>query len=229
MANIFDIIGPIMIGPSSSHTAGAVRIGNLAKNILREDVKKAVITFYGSFALTWKGHGTDKAILAGLLGFPTDDARIKDAYKFIEDAKLDYTFIEKKSEKELEKVFHPNTIYLEVWGETRSINILCSSIGGGVIILDKVNDIEVHYKGKYPTLVIVNKDTPGMAAKVTNIISEKNINIETMSITPYEDNSPNRGYAVTVIGADDIIPLDVVETIRSLENIKETILLDKLY
>ena len=106
---------------------------------------------------------------------------------------------------------------------------MCSSIGGGVIVLDKVNDIEVHYKGKYPTLVIVNKDTPGMAAKVTNIISGKNINIETMSITPYEDNSPNRGYAITVIGADDIIPLDVVDTIRGLENIKETILLDKLY
>ena len=225
MANIFDIIGPVMIGPSSSHTAGAVRMGNLAKNILREDVRKAVIKLHGSFALTWQGHGTDKAILAGLLGFPTDDARIRDAYKFIEDAKLEYTFIE----TELEDAFHPNSIHTEVWGDTRSINILCSSIGGGVIVLDKVNDIEVHYKGKYPTLVIVNKDTPGMAAKVTNIISGKNINIETMSITPYEDNSPNRGYAITVIGADDIIPLDVVDTIRGLENIKETILLDKLY
>ncbi len=225
MADIFDIIGPIMIGPSSSHTAGAVRMGNLAKNILREDVKKAVIKLHGSFALTWKGHGTDKAILAGLLGFPTDDARIRDAYKFIEEAKLDYTFIE----TELEDAFHPNSIHIEVWGGTRTINILCSSIGGGVIILDKVNGIEVSYKGKYPTLVIVNKDTPGMASKITNIISEKNINIETMNITPYEDNSPNKGYAVTVIGSDEVIPLDVVDTIRALENIKETILLDKLY
>lgn len=225
MADIFDIIGPVMIGPSSSHTAGAVRMGNLAKQILREDVKKAAMKLHGSFGLTWQGHGTDKALLAGLLGYSTDDPRIRDSYALAAESGLEYEFIP----TELEDAFHPNSIHIEVWGKTRNINILASSIGGGMIILDKVNGIEVHYEGVYPTLVIVNRDTPGVAAYVTTKISEKGINIETMSITPNLMKVGDELCAVTVIGTEVSLDDETIEEIRSLENVVETIFLNKLY
>ena len=214
-----------MIGPSSSHTAGALRIANLAKNILKEDVKTAVIKLHGSFALTWKGHGTDKAILAGLLGLETDDLKIRNAYQLAKKAKLDYKFIP----TDLKDAYHPNSLFVEVWGETRNINILASSIGGGIIVLDKVNGIEIHYRGEYPTLVIVNKDTPGVAAKVTNIISYMGINIETMSVTPIHKKEKHRGHAVTIIGLSKILSESTIDTISQIENVDETIFLNKLY
>lgn len=225
MTKLFDIIGPVMIGPSSSHTAGAVRMGKLARKILKEDVKEAKIYLHGSFALTWKGHGTDKAILAGLLGFDTDDARIRDSYDFANKANMKYVFIETN----IEDAFHPNTAYIEVKGDTNCANILASSIGGGVIVLDKVNGIEVHYKGECPTLVIVNKDTPGVAAKVTTIISSYGINIETMTITPRITRGEEKGYAITVIGVSDNIPGEIEEEIKKIDNVKDFIFLDKLY
>ena len=224
MAGLFDIIGPVMIGPSSSHTAGACRIGKLAKKILGEDVKEAKIYLHGSFALTWKGHGTDKAILAGLLGFETDDPRLRDSYSFAEKANLKYEFIPTK----LREAFHPNTVYIEAKGDNNEINILASSIGGGLIVLDKVNGIEVHYKGDFPTIAIVNKDVPGIIAKVTSIIFENGINIENMDVTP-QFEGPNKGYAIIVIGMTDVISEEIENKIRSIENIRDFVFLDKLY
>lgn len=225
MSTLFDIIGPVMIGPSSSHTAGAVRMGKLARKILKEEVREAKIYLHGSFALTWKGHGTDKAILAGLLGFDTDDVRIRDSYRIADEANMKYEFIEAN----LEDAFHPNTAYIEVKGDSKSANMMASSIGGGVIVLDIVNGIEVHYRGEYPTLVIVNKDTPGVAAKVTAIISNYGINIETMSITPQTTRGEDKGYAITVIGVSNSIPGEVEEEIINLDNVRDFIFLDKLY
>ena len=224
MAGLFDIIGPVMIGPSSSHTAGACRIGKLAKKILGEEVKEAKICLHGSFALTWKGHGTDKAILAGLLGFETDDPRLRDSYRFADESNLKYEFIPTK----LREAFHPNSVYIEAKGENNEINILASSIGGGLIVLDKVNGIEVHYKGDFPTIAIVNRDVPGIIAKVTSIIFEKGINIENMNVTP-QFEGPNRGYAIIVIGMTDIISKEIEDKIRSIENIRDFVFLDKLY
>ncbi len=225
MADIFDIIGPVMIGPSSSHTAGAVRMGNLAREILREDVRKAVMKLHGSFRLTWKGHGTDKALLAGLLGYSTDDAKIRDSYDLAKKENLEYEFIP----VDLEDAFHPNSIYIEVWGDTRNVNILASSIGGGMIILDKVNGIKVHYEGESPTLVIVNRDTPGVAAHITRVISSNDINIEAMRITPNSIKVKDELCAVMVIGVSMELNDKIVEEIRNLDNVIETIFLNKLY
>ncbi|WP_300367963.1 L-serine ammonia-lyase, iron-sulfur-dependent subunit beta [Brachyspira sp.] len=224
MATLFDIIGPVMIGPSSSHTAGACRIGKLAKNILGEDVREAKIYLHGSFALTWKGHGTDKAILAGLLGFDTDDPRLRDSYDIAYKSNLKYEFIPTK----LREAFHPNTLYIEAKGDNNEINILASSIGGGLIVLDKVNGIEVHYKGDFPTIAIVNKDVPGIIAKVTSIIFENGINIENMNVTP-QFEGPNKGYAIIVIGMTDVISEEIENKIRNIENIRDFVFLDKLY
>lgn len=224
MATLFDIIGPVMIGPSSSHTAGACRIGKLAKKILGEDVKEAKIYLHGSFTLTWKGHGTDKAILAGLLGFETDDARLRDSYSIADKSGLKYEFIPTT----LRDAFHPNSVYIEAKGQSNEINILASSIGGGLIVLDKVNGIEVHYKGDFPTIAIVNKDVPGIIAKVTSIIFENDINIENMNVTP-QFEGPNKGYAIIVIGMTNVISKEIEEKIRNIENIRDFVFLDKLY
>lgn len=224
MADLFDIIGPVMIGPSSSHTAGACRIGKLAKKILDEDVKEAKIYLHGSFAMTWKGHGTDKAILAGLLGFETYDPRLRDSYDIAHKNDLKYEFIPTA----LREAFHPNSVYIEAKGKTNEINILASSIGGGLIVLDKVNGIEVHYKGDFPTIAIVNRDVPGIIAKVSSIIFENGINIENMSVTPQFEGA-NKGYAIIVIGMTDIINSDIENKIRSIENIRDFVFLDKLY
>lgn len=224
MATLFDIIGPVMIGPSSSHTAGACRIGKLAKKILGEDVREAKIYLHGSFALTWKGHGTDKALLAGLLGFETDDPKLRDSYSYAEKANLKYEFIPTT----LREAFHPNSVYIEVKGDNNEANILASSIGGGSIVLDKVNGIEVHYKGDFPTIAIVNKDVPGIIAQVTSIIFENDINIENMSVTP-QFEGPNRGYAIIVIGMTNVISKEIENKIRSIENIRDFVFLDKLY
>ena len=224
MATLFDIIGPVMIGPSSSHTAGACRIGKLAKKILGEDVREAKIYLHGSFALTWKGHGTDKALLAGLLGFETDDPKLRDSYSYAEKANLKYEFIPTT----LREAFHPNSVYIEVKGDSNEANILASSIGGGSIVLDKVNGIEVHYKGDFPTIAIVNKDVPGIIAQVTSIIFENDINIENMSVTP-QFEGPNRGYAIIVIGMTNVISKEIENKIKSIENIRDFVFLDKLY
>lgn len=221
MANLFDIIGPIMIGPSSSHTAGAVRMGNLARNIIKEDVLEAHIYLHGSFALTWKGHGTDKALIAGLLGYPTDDVRIRDAYNEMNKAGLKVEFIE----TELKDAFHTNSTLIEAKGKTNNTKILTSSIGGGVIILDKIEGIEVHYKGEYPTIVIVNRDVPGVVAKVTSLISDYGVNIETMSITPDKESKK----ATIVIGLETLISKELEDKIKKVENIEKYIFLEKLY
>ena len=192
--------------------------------MIRDSAEKAKIYLHGSFALTWKGHGTDKAILAGLLGFETDDPRLRDSYRFADESNLKYEFIPTK----LREAFHPNSVYIEAKGENNEINILASSIGGGLIVLDKVNGIEVHYKGDFPTIAIVNRDVPGIIAKVTSIIFEKGINIENMNVTP-QFEGPNRGYAIIVIGMTDIISKEIEDKIRSIENIRDFVFLDKLY
>lgn len=224
MASLFDIIGPVMIGPSSSHTAGACRIGKLVKKILGEDVREAKIYLHGSFSLTWKGHGTDKAILAGLLGFETFDSRLRDSYKLADDMGLKYEFFPTT----LRDAFHPNSVYIEAKGDKNKVNILASSIGGGLIELDKINGIEVHYRGDYPTIAIVNKDVPGVIAKVTSIIYDNGINIENMNVTPQFEGE-NKGYAIIVIGMTDIITKEIEEKIKAISDIKDFVFLDKLY
>ena len=175
---VFDIIGPIMIGPSSSHTAGAVRIGKYARSILGDTPIYALIRFSGSFAKTYKGHGTDKAIIAGILGMETDDERIRRSLEVAVEEGLEYTF----EEADIDGA-HPNTaeVILKA-ADGKEIVVQGASIGGGNIVINRINGTVVSITGKSDTLIIPHEDVPGMIAVVTQILAQHSVNIHGFSL-----------------------------------------------
>ncbi|MDF2540728.1 MAG: sdhB [Herbinix sp.] len=211
MLGAFDIIGPIMIGPSSSHTAGAVRIGKYAYSILGEKPVKARVGFSGSFAKTYRGHGTDKAIIAGILGMNTDDKRICNSLEIAKEEGLDYTL----ETLELDGV-HPNTVDLEIEGENgRIVNIRGSSVGGGNILINKINGADVLISGKSAALIITHLDIPGMIAKVSNIVGSNGININKFSLNREEKG----GIAIMTIEIDGDIDPSIQQIIQEVPNV----------
>ena len=217
MLQVFDILGPIMIGPSSSHTAGAVRIGKYARSVLGKKPVKAVIRFSGSFAKTYKGHGTDKAVIAGILGMDTDDSRIRNSMQIATEEGLDFTFIEEDIDGA-----HPNTAEITLTdAEGRSALIQGASIGGGNIVINKINDTEVSISGKSDTLVIPHDDVPGMIAVVTNILAEKGVNVHGFSL----GRDRKGGIAVMTIEIDGDIDESINEAIMECPNIHASTIL----
>ena len=209
--NIFYILGPVMVGPSSSHTAGAVRIGNISRKLLADKPIKAEIYLHGSFALTGVGHGTDKAIVAGLLGMNTDDMRIPNSFEIAKEEGLNFS-VNKINLKEV----HPNTALLKLEGEKgRTLEITAASVGGGRISIEQLDGIETHFSGDYPTLVVHNIDQPGHVAEVTSALSHHAINIATLNL--YRDK--RGGYAVMIVETDQPIPERVVKWLEHLEGI----------
>ncbi|MFI3237086.1 MAG: L-serine ammonia-lyase, iron-sulfur-dependent subunit beta [Lachnospiraceae bacterium] len=171
--NVFDMIGPVMIGPSSSHTAGAARIGKVGYALLGEDVKEAHITLYGSFAKTYKGHGTDKALVAGVLGMKPDDKKLRNSLEIASQKGVYISFIESLEEKE-----HPNTVKLELNGvDGKAITLEAMSVGGGNIMVTSVNDMHVSFDCKHPTIVVLHSDVPGVIAEVAEELAKSKINI----------------------------------------------------
>ena len=210
--SIFEIMGPIMIGPSSSHTAGAVRIGNMARKILHDEPEVMRIYFHGSFAETYKGHGTDVAIVGGLLGYSPDDERIRTS---LDTAKEQGKVVE-FHRFELQHA-HPNTIKLELIGVTgKSLTVIGSSIGGGEILITRIDSFAVKLTGKYPTIWILHIDKPGIIAKVTSALALDGINIATMEVFR-EDRG---ALASMVIETDQEVPPEVVNEIHSFINVK---------
>ncbi|MDO5402122.1 MAG: L-serine ammonia-lyase, iron-sulfur-dependent subunit beta [Eubacteriales bacterium] len=211
--NIFDIIGPVMVGPSSSHTAGAVRIGLISRKLLGEPVKKAEILLYGSFLATGKGHGTQKALVAGLMGMEPDDNRIPDALELAAAYGLDVIF----GEAALRDA-HPNSVQLKLVGETgRMLEIIGESIGGGIINIAQIDGIATNFSGDYPTLVVHNIDQPGHVTEVTSMLAHKSVNIATMQL--YRSN--RGGDAVMVIECDQEIPKESISWLEHIEGIKK--------
>ena len=167
MINIFDMMGPVMVGPSSSHTAGAARIGNMGRTLLGEEVARADIGLHGSFAETGFGHGTDRALLAGLLGMKPDDIRIPDSFALAVEQGLAFTF-----DKTELKEAHPNTAILQLsTAGGRELEVQASSLGGGRIMVNKLDGINVNFNGDSPTLIVHNLDQPGHVAEVTSMLS----------------------------------------------------------
>ena len=217
MLQVFDILGPIMIGPSSSHTAGAVRIGKYARSVLGKKPVKAVIRFSGSFAKTYKGHGTDKAVIAGILGMDTDDSRIRNSMQIATEEGLDFIFIEEDIDGA-----HPNTAEITLTdADGRSALIQGASIGGGNIVINKINDTEVSISGKSDTLVIPHDDVPGMIAVVTNILAEKGVNVHGFSL----GRDRKGGIAVMTIEIDGDIDESINEAIMECPNIHASTIL----
>ena len=164
--NMFDILGPITVGPSSSHTAGAIRIGLACRIILGEDVKKAKVTFYGSFADTYRGHGTDKAVIGGLLGFNTDNVKVRDSLQLAQLRGMEYELTTAEEPR-----FHPNTVRIEAQGALKSVNLRGVSVGGGAIRLVELNGFAIDAACLYDTLVVFHQDAPGTLAGMAQTLS----------------------------------------------------------
>lgn len=209
--NIFDILGPVMVGPSSSHTAGAVRIGLAVRKLLRSAPVRANITLSGSFASTGTGHGTDRALVAGLLGMTPDDIRIPESFEIAREEGLVFSFY-----KENIRDAHPNTALLEVWNqEGRTLKIQASSLGGGRIMINKLDDVQINVTGERPVLMIHNVDQPGYVAEVASLLAGEKINIATMTL--YRDK--RGGYAVMVIETDQNIPESAIFRLKKSKGI----------
>ncbi|MFU0789649.1 L-serine ammonia-lyase, iron-sulfur-dependent subunit beta [Virgibacillus proomii] len=175
--SVFDIIGPVMIGPSSSHTAGAARIGKAARNLLGEEPTWAKIHLYESFAKTYKGHGTDFALVGGLLGFETDDPRMSKALDIAKERNFDIEFIEDTA-----AVNHPNTVRLIIGSDTNQIELVGISIGGGKVEITELNGFVLRLSGNHPALLVMHNDRFGAIASVTSILAKHEINIGHMEV-----------------------------------------------
>lgn len=212
--NIFDIIGPVMVGPSSSHTAGAVKIGNVCRKLIGEKITDAEILLHGSFLATGKGHGTDKALVAGLMSFAVDDSRIPDSFRIAEEEGLRYRF----GAIDLGEDAHPNSVRMNLTSESgRKLEVQASSIGGGRIMINRIDGLEANFSGDLPTLIVHNLDQPGHVAEVTSMLEHKSVNIATMQLY----RSGRGGHAVMVIECDQEIPRESLKWLEHLEGIEK--------
>lgn len=215
--NVFDILGPVMIGPSSSHTAGAARIGLITRALLGQPPVRASILLHGSFAKTYKGHGTDKALVAGILGMQADDERIRFS---LDEAKKEGLLIEITT-GDLDDA-HPNTAEITLTGKDgQVVSLRGSSIGGGNIIVTKVNAMDVSLTGQHTTLIVLHKDTPGTIAAVTELMADCGVNICNFRLS----RKAKGGQAVMTIEIDGCFDAAVNQKISSLPNIYSSTML----
>lgn len=209
--NIFDIIGPVMVGPSSSHTAGAVRIGYVSRKLMGEPVKDVQLLLYGSFLATGKGHGTDRALIAGLLGMQPDDERVPFSFEEADRAGMSFEFGEANL-----KEAHPNSVVLKMIGESgKELEVIAASLGGGRMKICQLDGMEANFCAEYPTLIVQNLDQPGCVATVTTMLSELGINIATLQL--YRDS--RGGDAVMVVECDREVPTDAIDWLRERDGI----------
>ncbi len=216
--SIFDVIGPNMVGPSSSHTAGAVSIALLTRKLFPSTIKKATFTLYGSFAKTYQGHGTDKALVGGTLGFSTDDLRIRDAFKLAKDAGIEIIF----SPDHDTMPNHPNTVDIlleDEHGLTQEVR--GESIGGGKVKIVRIDNIDVEFTGEYSTLIVKQWDKPGTVAHITQCLSNHGVNIAFMRMFR-EDKGAT---AYTIVESDEKIPNNILDDIKKNRHIQELMLI----
>jgi L-serine dehydratase len=220
VVSLLDIIGPVMVGPSSSHTAGACRIGLLVRGLVGGTPERARIELHGSFARTGEGHGTDKAIAGGLLGFRPDDERLREALDIMEREGLDFTF----EKTVISDDAHPNTTRITVERGAATVTVIGSSLGAGRIRLSEIDGYPVDITGGLPTIVLVAADRPGSVARIAGILAAKEVNLATMRLTRKERG----GDAFMVIECDEppgeaardaIAALDWVHWVRTLDKV----------
>lgn len=217
--SIFDILGPVMVGPSSSHTAGAVRIGYISRQLINDSIVKADIYLHGSFYSTGKGHGTDRALIAGLLGMKPDDERIPYSFEEAHKAGMQYTF----NRIDLRDA-HPNSVLLKLESKNNiTLEIVASSIGGGRIKICKIDGIDVNFSGDSPTLIVHNIDEPGHVTGVTSMIAKNCVNISGMQLYRIRRG----GNAVMVIECDEEIPKESIEWLKNIDGIIKVTYLSK--
>ncbi|MCU5747126.1 L-serine ammonia-lyase, iron-sulfur-dependent subunit beta [Staphylococcus sp. SQ8-PEA] len=208
--SVFDIIGPTMVGPSSSHTAGAVRIGLVARDLFGEIPDHVDIYLYGSFMETYKGHGTDVALVGGLLGYDTDDDRLPRSLETASHLGLKVNFIEMAEERS-----HPNTAIIHMHKGSKELSVEGISIGGGKIEIIAINGFKIAISGNYPALLVFHQDTFGTIGHVANILGESSINVGSMQVSRKEKGEQ----ALMTCELDDEISEDVIERIRNVKGV----------
>ena len=222
MVSILDIIGPVMVGPSSSHTAGACRLGLLARNLVGGTPLRAHAELHGSFARTGEGHGTDRAIVGGLMGFRPDDDRLRTALEIAEGEGLAYTF--EKTRLGEENEVHPNTVRLTVERGGRASVMTGSSLGAGRVLITEIDGFPVEVRGDHHAIVLIAGDIKGSIARITTLLADDGVNIATLRVS----RQHRGGDAFMVIEVDEQPGDDVREHIRALSWVKWACRLDKV-
>lgn len=218
--SVFDVLGPNMIGPSSSHTAGAAIIGYLARSIFSQPVKRVTFTLYGSFAKTHKGHGTDRALLGGLMGFHTDDMRIRDSFAIARERGITFTFIPNETETDI----YPNTVDIAMESEEGTImTVRGESLGGGKVRITRINEAVVEFTGEYSAVIATHYDRPGVVAHITKCLSDAGVNLAFMRL--FRESKGNIAY--TIAETDGRIPEECRQAILANEHVNQVILMQK--
>lgn len=212
---VFDILGPIMIGPSSSHTAGAARLGKIARSIAGGEIAEVTFLLHGSFAKTYKGHGTDRALIAGVLGMEPSDERLRHSIDIAKEKEMKFLF----KEADLGDV-HPNTVkFIIRTTNDKYCEVMGSSIGGGNIRIIEVNDNEVDFTGMYETLIVAHKDVPGVINSVTSILYSENINVAFMRVFRQQKGQE----AIMIFEMDNKVNNELIEKIKNIELVHKVI------
>ena len=211
---LFDVISPIMVGPSSSHTAGAIRLGLMARNIYSKPIKKVEFTLYNSFAQTGFGHGTQKGLLAGILGYSVSDKEIRNIFDTVKDVEYSFDYADDLSR-------HPNSVDIVINDEMK---ISGNSVGAGEIKITEINGFSVSIAGNYHTILLMYKDKPGIISTVSNIIQSQNINIASLHC----DRNQKGGTASMYIALDIPASDDIVSEISGIEDVYYTTQIRKL-
>jgi L-serine dehydratase len=209
MVSLFDILGPVMVGPSSSHTAGACRLGLMGRGILGGTPDEAAIRLHGSFAATGEGHGTHQALLGGLLGFPPDDVRLRTAYQEAEHARLHYRF----EEVDLGDDAHPNSAVLLLDRQGSRVEVQGASIGGGRILVTGIDGFHVELGGDYHTLVVLARDEPGTMATIAGLFARRGVNVATVRV----DRTGRRKDALMTLEVDERIDQEVLAELNQYD------------
>ena len=215
--SVFDVLGPNMIGPSSSHTAGAAVIAFLAQKMINGPLKKVTFTLYGSFAKTYRGHGTDRALLGGIMGFATDDMRIRDSYRIARETGLDFAFVPNEEETEV----HPNTVDIAMENAAgRTMTIRGESLGGGKVRIVRINQVKVDFTGEYSAVIVMQQDKPGVVAHITKCLSDRNVNIAFMRL--FREKKGHTAY--TIVESDGRLPEDISEKLHETPNVHDVMI-----
>ena len=217
--SVFEVLGPNMIGPSSSHTAGAAAIAFLAQKMLAEPVVEVEFILYGSFAKTYHGHGTDRALLGGIMGFDTEDERIRDSFEIADEQGLKYSFVVNEEEKEV----HPNTVDIRMVGQTgRQMTVRGESVGGGKVQITRMNSVKIHFTGEYSAVIVTHQDRPGVASHITKCLSDREVNIAYMRL--FREDKGKTAY--TIVESDGKLPADVADEIRKNPSVSEVVVVE---
>lgn len=208
--SVFDIIGPVMIGPSSSHTAGAARIGLVARQLLEKEPTWVTFHLYGSFAKTYQGHGTDVALVGGVLGFDTFDERITKAFEHANSKGLSYSFQEEDAQMD-----HPNTVRIRIGHDDDQIELVGVSIGGGKVEIKEVNGFQLRLSGNHPAILVVHHDRYGTIASVATNLADKKMNIGHMEVSRKEEGKE----ALMVIEVDENVDESILRSLETLEHV----------